>query len=75
MIRTKKERHVVGFMTTAATERAKLLRDRPLSEIAPIRWWLRFSLDRIHGLFYDARIFGSVNSLTSRQLLPVKALI
>lgn len=25
-----------------------------------------FLLDNIHGLFYDTRIFGSVNSLTSR---------
>jgi hypothetical protein len=29
----------MGFITTAATEWAKLLRDCPLSEIAPIRWW------------------------------------
>ena len=29
----------MGFITAAATEPAKLLRYRPPSEIAPIRWW------------------------------------
>jgi hypothetical protein len=38
----------------------------PLSAIAPNAMEVRFFLDNIHDLFYDIRIFGSVNSLTSR---------
>jgi hypothetical protein len=38
----------------------------PLGAIAPDAMVLRFLLDKIHDLFYDTRIFGSVNSLTSR---------
>jgi hypothetical protein len=65
----------MGFMTAPPTERAKLLRDRPLSEIAPIRWWCGSRLTKFMVCSMMREYSEAFNSLTSRQLLPVKALI